>query len=125
MLLPAISEFNSIEDLLYSIIDCASVAQEFENGILEPLGIDKDDVEDFCNQAVGTIVSPVEEMITGLALDSKLRIHGKCTMLDEDDDLYVDRLVDGLWWGHEEIESEEGAEFNGDFEADKAEMPGE
>jgi len=123
MLLPAVSEFNSIEALLYSVIDCPSIAEAFDNAILEGLGIDEDDLVGFCNQAVGMLIDPIEEVINGLALDSKLRIHGKCTMLDEDDDLFVDKLLDGLWWGHIEIQSEEGAEFEGTFEAEKAEMP--
>ena len=42
-------------------------------------------------------------------------------MLDEDDDLYVDKLVNGQWWGHIEIDGDEGSEFTGEFEAEKAE----
>jgi len=125
MLLPAISGYNSLEDLLYSIIDCEGLADGFVGDVLGAIGIDEDDVEGFCLSAVAFIVSPVEEMISSLTIDSKLRVHGKCRMLDEDDDLMVDKLVEGLWWGHVEIGSEEGAEFEGDFEAVKAEYPGQ
>ena len=44
-------------------------------------------------------------------------------MLDENDDLVVDRLFDGEWWGHIEIGSDEGEEFEGIFEAVKASYP--
>jgi hypothetical protein len=124
ILLPAISGYNSLEDLLYSIVDCEAIADGFVGDILGAIGMDKDQVKGFCLSAVGFIVSPVEELISGLSLDSKLRVHGKCRMLDETDDLLVDKLLDGLWWGHVEIGGDEGAEFEGDFEAVRAEYPG-
>jgi hypothetical protein len=125
MLLPAVSDFNSIEDLLYSIIDCQAVADGFVGDVLEAIGVDKDQVKNVCTQAVGFIIGPIEEMIGGLALDSKLRVHGKCRMLDENDDLIVDKLFEGLWWGHVVISGEEGSEFEGDFTAEKAQYPGQ
>lgn len=125
MLLPAVSDFNSIEDLIYSIIDCQAVADGFVGDVLEMVGVDKDQVKDVCTSAVGLIVNPIEEMIGGLALDSQLRVHGKCRMVDENDDLMVDKLIEGLWWGHVEISGEEGAEFEGDFTATKASYPGQ
>ena len=125
LLLPAISDYNSLEDLLYSIIDCESVADGIIGNVLDAIGVDKEDVEGACTSVVSFIISPIEELISGLTLDSKLRIHGKCRMLDETNDLMVDRLVDGLWWGHVEIGAEEGAEFEGDFEGLKAQYPGQ
>jgi len=125
ILLPAISGYNSLEDLLYSIIDCQSVADGIIGDVLSAIGIDEDDVEGACTSVVSFIVSPIEELISGLTFDSKLRIHGKCIMLDEDDDLLVDRLLEGRWWGHVEMGGDEGAEFEGDFEAVKAQYPGQ
>jgi hypothetical protein len=124
VLLPAVSGYNSIEDLIYSIIDCEGIASGFVGSILSAIGIDEDDVEGFCLSAVGLIVSPIEEVIGSLKMDSQLRIHGKCVMLDDNDDLYVDFLINGLWWGHVEIQSEEGAEFEGVWDAVKADYPG-
>ena len=125
MILPAISSYNSLTDLLYSIIDCQAIADGFVGDVLEALGIDKSSVENACTSVVGLIVSPIESMIMGLAIDSKLRIHGKCIMVDENDDLMVDKLVEGYWWGHVEIGSDEGSEFEGDFTAVKADYPGQ
>ena len=124
VLLPAVSGFNSIEDLIYSIIDCESIADGFVGDLLSAIGIDQDDVEGFCLSAVGLIVSPIEEVIGSLKLDSQLRIHGKATLLDDDDDLYVDILENGFWWGHIEIQSEEGSEFEGVWDAIKVDYPG-
>ncbi len=123
VLLPAVSGFNSIEDLIYSLIDCEGIANGF-GSLLSAIGIDEDDVEGFCLAAVGLIVSPIEEVIGSLKMDSQLRIHGKCTLLDDDDDLYVDFLINGLWWGHVEIQSQEGAEFEGFWNAIKQDYLG-
>lgn len=124
MIIPSVTGFDSLEALLYSVIDCNAVANGFMGSVLDGIGIDKAKVEDFCLTAVSFMISPVEELISGLSLDSRLRVHGKCRMLDETDDLLVDKLVEGLWWGHVEVGSEEGAEFEGDFEAVKAKYPG-
>lgn len=125
MILPAISDYNSLEDLLYSIIDCESVAEGIIGDVLDAIGIEKEDVEGACTSVVSFIISPVEELILGLTIDSKLRINGQCRMLDENDDLMVDVLVEGLWWGHIELGSEEGNEFEGDFTAVRAQYPGQ
>ncbi len=125
LILPAISSFNSIEDLLYSLIDCQAVADGFLGDILGGIGIDKGKVKDFCTSAVGFIISPIEEMIGGLALDSNLWVNGTCRMLDENDDLMVDKLLDGIWYGFIEINGDKGPEFPGDFTAEKAKYPGQ
>lgn len=124
MLLPAISDYDSLTDLLYSLIDCHAVATGFVGDILDAIGIDSSTVEGFCNQAEAFLLGPIESIIGGLAIDSRLRVHGKCRMLDENDDLIVDKLFDGEWFGHIEIGAEEGEEFEGDFTAEKATYPG-
>jgi len=125
LILPAISNFNSIEDLLYSLIDCKAVADGFVGDVLGAIGVDKQQVEGFCTTAVGFVISPIEEMISGLALDSNLWVAGKCRMLDEDDDLMVDKLLEGEWSGYIEINGDKGPEFPGDFTAEKAKYPGQ
>lgn len=119
MLLPAISNFNSLTDLLYSIIDCAAIADGFVGDILGNIGIDKAQFESFCNNAETMLLGPIEGMIGGLALDSRLRVHGKCRLLDENDDLNVDKLTDGQWWGYIEIDNEQGNEFQGTFHGER------
>ncbi len=125
MILPAISNYNSLEDLLYSIIDCQSVADGIIGDVLDAIGIDNGDVVDACTSVVSFIISPIEELIMGLTIDSKLRINGSCRMVDEDNDLMVDKLLDGVWFGHVEIGAEEGSQFEGDFTGVKAVYPGQ
>jgi hypothetical protein len=125
MLLPAISDYNSIEDLLYSIIDCKGVADGIVGDVLDAIGIDNGTVEDACTSVVSFIVSPIEELIMGLTIDSKLRINGSCRMVDLDNDLMVDELLEGVWYGTVEIGAEEGSQFEGDFTGVKAVYPGQ
>lgn len=115
LLLPAISNFDSLTDLLYSLIDCAALAAGFVGDVLSAIGIDAAQVEGFCNSAENFLLGPIEGLIGSLALDSRLRVHGKCRLVDEDDDLIVDSLVDGQWWGYIEVNNEQGNEFQGTF----------
>ena len=122
LLLPAVSEYDSIEDLLYSIIDCHAIATGFAGDLLGALGISEQDVEDTCNSAVTLIVSPVEEMISSLSLDSHLVLWGDGTMLDDDGDLYVDRFENGSWEGYiyfSSDPSDQGNIFTGSWHAEK------
>jgi hypothetical protein len=124
MLLPAISNYNSLTALLYSIIDCHAIAYGIVGDVLSAIGIDRQVVENTCNQAEAFIVGPIEGIISSLSIDSRLRIHGRCQMLDGDDNLIVDSLYDGIWLGHIEIGADEGEEFEGTFFATRATYPG-
>lgn len=122
LLLPAVSEYDSIEDLLYSIIDCHAIATGFAGDILGPLGVSEQDIEDACDGAVTMIVSPIEEMIASLSLNSHLVLWGQGTMLDDDGDLYVDRFENGTWEGYiyfSSDPSDQGNIFTGDWHAEK------
>ncbi len=122
LLLPAVSEYNSIEDLLYSIIDCHAIATGFAGDLLGALGIPEQDIEDTCNGAVTIIVSPVEEMISSLSMDSHMVLWGDGIMIDDDGDLYVDRFENGNWEGYiyfSNDPSDQGNIFTGDWHAEK------
>ncbi len=120
LLLPAISNFDSLTDLLYSLIDCAAIANGFVGSLLNDLGIDSSIIENTCNSVESFLLGPIEGLIGSLALDSRLRVHGKCRLVDEDDDLIVDSLVDGQWWGYIEVNNEQGNEFQGSFHGTRA-----
>ncbi len=122
LLLPAVSDYDSIEDLLYSIIDCHAIATGFAGDLLGALGISEQDIEDTCNGAVTMIVSPVEEMIASLSLNSHLVLWGQGTMQDDDGDLYVDRFENGSWEGYiyfSSDPSDQGNIFTGTWHAEK------
>jgi len=121
MILPALSGEHTLLDAVLSFIDCHSIGQSI--GGFGALGIDEEDVEDFCVDAVTTIVSPVQFVIGGLAIDSQLRMSGNATLRDDDDDLVVDRIDDGNYLGHFESDGQEGSPFTGTWEAVKNALP--
>lgn len=122
LILPAVTSYDSLTELLYSIIDCHALAQGMSSGILDSIGLTEQGLENFCNQAVTTLISPIETVIGGLDLPSSIWLSGHCTMKDDDGNLYVDRLVDGTWTGYlVTIDPNSGNAENkpivGDFEA--------
>jgi hypothetical protein len=119
LILPKVSPYDSLTDLLYSLINCEALGNSFAGDILDGIGVGSDTIVNFCNDAEGWIISPVEGWIAGLATSSRLRIQGKCTLVDENDDLYVDHLTNGQWWGKVEVSSGEANSFEGTFEATK------
>jgi hypothetical protein len=119
LILPQVSSYNSLSALLHSLIDCEALGNGFVGDILNVIGVGSGTIVNFCNDAEEWIISPVEGWIAGLATSSRLRLQGKCTLVDENDDLFVDRLAEGQWWGKVEVSSGEANSFEGTFEATK------
>jgi hypothetical protein len=108
-------QYNSIEDLLHSIIDCNALATGMIGSLLSNLGISNNQLEDFCDGAVNILVSPIEELLGALNFNTSLWLNGGCTMLDSNDDLLVDELLNGYWLGAMEIQGTTGSQFEGTF----------
>lgn len=121
LILPALSGEHTLLDAVLSFINCQAIGQSI--GGFGVLGISEQDVEDFCTSAVTTIVSPVQFVLGGLAIDSQLRMSGNATMIDQDDDLKVDKIVDGHFLGHFESDGQQGSPFTGVWEAFKTPLP--
>lgn len=121
MILPAISGENTLLDAILSFVDCGSIASSFSNSVLDGIGVSENDIEGFCTNAITLIVSPVELLLGNLALDSQLRLQGKARLVDDDNNLVVDHIVDGIYQGHIESGGEEGSSFDGVWSADRKE----
>lgn len=119
MILPKISKYHSIKDLLFSLINCEAIGNNWIGDVLDLLHLGKDKLIEFCNTAEKWVISPIEGWISGLSAPTKIQLRGKCTMLDENDDFYVDKLTKGQWWGTIEMNGETAKEFEGTFEAAK------
>ena len=119
MILPAISGQHNLTDAILSFINCHSIAQAFSNPILDGIGVSEQDLENFCTNSITFVVSPVEQVLGGLALDSQLRLQGHATLNDDDDDLRVDRITDGVYTGHVESGGQEGNAFSGTWHAER------
>jgi len=110
-------QYNSIEGLLKSIIDCHSIAYGMIGDLLDAIGISNGQLESFCDGAVSFLISPLEEVIGALHFDTSLWLNGGATMLDQNDDLIVDKLINGFWLGSMQIDGATGSQFEGTFHA--------
>jgi hypothetical protein len=122
MLLPALSGENNLTDAVLSFVNCAGIASTFSNGVLDAIGVTESNLEDFCEDAITLIVTPVEIILANLALDSQLRLQGHATLIDDTQNLIVDHIIDGIWIGHVEVDGQEGPEFDGVWEAHRIEQ---
>jgi hypothetical protein len=113
IILPAITGEHNLTDAILSFINCAGIADKFSNSVLDGIGVSESDIEGFCTNGITWIVKPVEFIVGGLALDSQLRLSGKATLVDTDDNLIVDEIIDGDYVGHIEVDGQEGPAFDG------------
>ena len=123
LLLKTITGFNNIQDAALDFVNCPSIAATFSNGALDFIGISEDDLAGICESVIVLLIAPLEAWIGNLALDSQLRLSGKCTMRDTDEDLYVDKLTDGTYLGTIEVNAGQGPTFTGGFSGTKQPYP--
>lgn len=133
IMIPLVTGYDDLEDMLYSIVDCQNLAASISSGILDGIGISEQDLLNACNSVLATIMGPVMQSIATLSLPSQLFLQGSATFLDDDDNLTVDRIVDGVWTGEVTMGNAEDPEnpvqtvgaVKGDFTATRAAFPGE
>jgi hypothetical protein len=116
LLLPSVSPYDSISAMKGALMDCAALAAAVDPLVLECMGAGTADLVESCNATVDFLFEPILEMSAGLLQDQHIRLHGKCHLADDDGDLLVDRLVNGLWFGHEYFKGEEAGQVDGTFE---------
>lgn len=101
---------------MQKLVNCAGIAKGIGGSILGKLGLSENTVKGICDSTVALLVLPLEALIGGLALDSKLSLAGGATMQDTNDDLKVDLMVDGYWTGTI-VADTPGKPFKGDWSA--------
>jgi hypothetical protein len=116
VVLKKITGESSFVGAMQKLVNCEGIAKGIGGSILGKLGLSENTVKGVCNSTVALLVLPLEQMLGGLALDSKLALNGSCTMVDLDDDLKVDKLVAGVWVGNI-VADAPGKPFKGDFTA--------
>lgn len=100
------------------MVNCAGIAKGIGGSILGKLGLSESTVKGFCSSTLGLLVLPLEQYLGGLSLDSNLALTGSCMMQDTNDDLKVDKLIDGIWAGSIIVSgAASGKGFKGDFTA--------
>ena len=126
VILKKITGETSFSGAMSKLVNCAGIAKSIGNSVLGKIGVKESTVKKACDSAVSLLVVPIEQMLLGLSLDSKLMLNGGCTMVDDlpkavpgkdwDGDLKVDRMVDG-WWQGQIVSGTPGNPFKGDFTA--------
>jgi len=122
LLLPAISngQYHDLRDAVIGFVDCPNIAGNIVGNFLEALGIDQSEVEEYCVDAITWIVNPIVLTVYGLGADSRVRLFGQATLVDDNNDLIVDRVIDGEWTGYIELDQgggNTGGQFRGAWEA--------
>ena len=124
ILLPALTGKNNLKDAVLAFVNCPGIAATFSNSVLDAIGLKEDKLASFCESTIGLLVIPLESWIGSLAIDSQLWLTGHCTISDETDDLYVDKLIDGVYSGTIEMDGGAGPPFTGTFSGVKQPLPG-
>lgn len=117
MILKTLTGEDNLTDAMIALVNCDSIASGLSNSVLDGIGLDEDDIEEFCIDAITFLVTPVSMVIGSLAIDSQLRLSGKAVMVDENDDLKVDLIIEGEYIGHMESDGVQGPAFDGTWEA--------
>ncbi len=119
MILKTLTGENTLKGAALKFVNCKSIASAMSGSVLDAVGIEEKDIEQFCTSTVGLLVAPIETWIGTLALDSQLRLSGKAKLVDEDDDLYVDKLTNGEHSGTIEVDGGPGPTFKGTWSGTK------
>ncbi len=116
LILKSITGESTFSGAMAKLINCDGIANGIGNSILGKLGLSVSTVKGICDSAVNLLVLPLEQMLGGLALDSNLSLNGTAVLEDDDDDLKVDQIVDGVWTGNISSATP-GKPFKGDWSA--------
>jgi hypothetical protein len=104
---------DNLTDAAVAIVGCDGIAKSLDKWV------DYDDTFKACK---GT-VTLLESYLIGLAVPSVVSLKGSCTMVDENDDLVVDKLTDGVWAGQVQINNATGSTFSGEWSAVRQTQP--
>lgn len=125
LMIPLVTDYDDLEDMLYSIVDCQSLAASISSSILDGIGITEQTLVDACDSVLAGLLGPVTQAITTLNLPSTIHLQGTGVFVDDDDNLVVDRITDGVWTGEVTMDGTSLGSVKGDFTATRAAFPGE
>lgn len=113
LILQTLTGEDNLIDAVAEMIGCDGIASS-----LGDLGLfDEDDILDACEGAVGLLVLPLESYLLGLETDSLVSLQGNAKLRDDNDDLLVDRIIDGVWTGFVVVGGASGNPFSGTWSA--------
>jgi len=105
---------------VHSFINCTTLADRIYFNGLSNIGISKPDIERMCNTAIDIIITPLTWILDALAVDTSIRLSGTAVLVDDDNDLRVDRVINGEYSGHFEDNGRAGEPFTGIWNATRS-----
>lgn len=125
VMIPMVTDYDNLEDMLYSIVNCPGLAASMSSSILDGIGLSEQDIEAACDSMLATLLGPVLQSISDLSLPSEVHLKGTATFVDDDNNLVVDRLIDGIWDGDLTMDGQIVGDVKGDFNATRVAFPGQ
>lgn len=115
---------NSLSEGLLNLANCPEFADRLTGGRSHlRLGginvVSRDRVEGWCTSAMSIVGSAASIILEGLEVDTRMDIQGELTFVESNDDLLVDRIVEGVWRGSIRTAEEAAPPFQGDFEGER------
>ncbi len=127
LILPAIADgAHRLRDALLNMANCPAFASGITGGddCLRLAGIciaGRDTIEGWCSSVVGIAGDAAEAIVGNLSIDTHLTLSGHMTFVEENSDLAVDKLTDGVWEGTIRTAADQGPPFHGDFSGTRKE----
>lgn len=121
IILPAIANgASSISEALLNLANCPGFANRLTGGrdYLRISGINivsRARIEQWCTSAMDLTGSAATFVLDRLSVDMRMDLQGEMTFVEESDDLTVDRITEGRWWGAIRTADEMAPPFSGDF----------
>lgn len=106
VILPALTDGNatSLSEAFAYWIGCRNLAESITGSDGEECALGvciyADDIEGFCQSATTTVFGFADALVRNLEFDIGLRVGGGATLIEEDSDGFVDRMIDGTFEGY-------------------------
>lgn len=115
---------TSLSEGLLNLANCSEFANRLTGGRSQlRLGginvVSRNRIEGWCTGAMGLVGSAASLILEGLEVDTRMDIHGELVFVEDNDDLSVDRIVEGVWRGSIRTGDEAAPPFSGDFEGER------
>ena len=121
IILPEIANgATSISDALVTLANCPGFANRLTGGqaYLRLGGINivsRSRIESWCSSAMGITGTAATYLLDGLEIDTRMDLQGEMTFVETNDDLMIDQIIDGVWWGALRTSEEAAPPFEGTF----------
>ncbi|MFN3203025.1 MAG: hypothetical protein ACE366_31820 [Bradymonadia bacterium] len=122
LILPEVADgADNITDALLNLADCPAFANRMTNGrdTLELGGIEiasRDSIEGWCTTVMSVAGDGARAILGRLRTDTRITLSGDVLLIEQNNDLRVDALVDGVWRGNIRTGADDGPPFEGRFE---------